>query len=109
MNKQMFLEALRQQLMGLSQNDMEKSLEYYSEMIDDQIEDGICEEDAVSAMGAPDTIAAQIFMDMPLPKVVKAKARFSHPLRVWEIILLIVGSPVWFPLALSAILLFFVC
>ena len=24
MNKQMFLEALRQQLMGLSQNDMEK-------------------------------------------------------------------------------------
>ena len=101
--------VVRQQLMGLSQNDMEKSLEYYSEMIDDQIEDGICEEDAVSAMGAPDTIAAQIFMDMPLPKVVKAKARFSHPLRVWEIILLIVGSPVWFPLALSAILLFFVC
>lgn len=109
MNKQTFLSALQEQLKGLSQNDMEKSLEYYSEMIDDQIEDGISEEEAVSAMGAPEEIARQILMDLPLPKVVRVKAKPSRPLRVWEIVLLVLGSPVWVPLVLTAIILFAVC
>lgn len=109
MNKQGFLAALQKQLRGLSQSDIEKSLEYYSEMIDDRMEDGVSEEEAVAAMEAPEGIARQILMDMPLPKVVKAKAKPAHPLRIWEIILLIVGSPVWVPLTLTAILLFFVC
>lgn len=109
MNKQAFLAALQEQLKGLSQNDMEKSLEYYSEMIDDQIEDGIPEEEAVSAMGAPEEIARQILMDLPLPKVVRVKTKPSRPLRVWEIVLLVLGSPVWVPLMLTAVILFAVC
>lgn len=88
---------------------MEKSLEYYSEMIDDQIEDGIPEEEAVSAMGAPEEIARQILMDLPLPKVVRVKTKPSRPLRVWEIVLLVLGSPVWVPLMLTAVILFAVC
>ncbi|HIS51048.1 MAG TPA: DUF1700 domain-containing protein [Candidatus Gallacutalibacter pullistercoris] len=109
MNKQAFLAALQEQLKGLSQNDMEKSLEYYSEIIDDQIEDGIPEEEAVSAMGAPEEIARQILMDLPLPKVVRVKTKPSRPLRVWEIVLLVLGSPVWVPLMLTAVILFAVC
>ncbi len=109
MNKQAFLAALQEQLKGLSQNDMEKSLEYYSEMIDDRVEDGISEEEAVFAMGAPEEIARQILMDLPLPKVVRVKAKPARPLRVWEIVLLVLGSPVWVPLALTAVILFAVC
>lgn len=106
MNKADFLAALRQQLRGLSESDIEKSLEYYSESIDDRIEDGMTEEEAVTDMESPAEIARQILMDMPLPKVVKAKARPSRPLRVGEIVLLAVGSPVWVPLALAAVLVF---
>lgn len=106
MNKQGFLAVLRQHLQGLPESDIEKSLEYYSESIDDRIEEGMTEEEAVADMEPPAEIARQIFMDMPLPKVVKAKARPSRPLRVWEIVLLVVGSPVWVPLAVAVILVF---
>lgn len=106
MNKADFLAALRQQLRGLSESDIEKSLEYYSESIEDRIEDGMTEEEAVADMEPPAEIARQILMDMPLPKVVKAKARPSRPLRVGEIVLLAVGSPVWVPLALAAVVVF---
>lgn len=107
MDKQTFLTSLREQLHGLPQSDIDKSLEYYSEMIDDRIEDGVSEEEAVAAMETSEEIAQQILLDMPLTKVVKAKARPTRPLAVWEIILLIVGSPVWVPLLLAFVLTFF--
>ena len=37
MDKRTFLNSLREQLYGLSQSDIDKSLEYYSEMIDDRM------------------------------------------------------------------------
>ncbi len=102
MNKQEFLEGVRDKIRGLSPNDVEKSLDFYGEMIDDRIEDGFTEEEAVAAMGSADDIAAQILMDTSLPKLVKAKVRPTRALRTWEIILLILGSPVWVPLLLAA-------
>ena len=39
MNKQEFLKALSDRLQGIPKEDREKSLEYYSEMIDDRTED----------------------------------------------------------------------
>lgn len=107
MDKRTFLNSLREQLYGLSQSDIDKSLEYYSEMIDDRMEDGVSEEEAVAAMESPQEIARQILLDMPLPKVVKAKARPTRPLAIWEIVLLIVGSPVWVPLIFAFVITFF--
>ena len=102
MNKEQFLAAIRIRLGTLPPNDVETSLDYYSEMIDDRMEDGLSEEAAVTAMGSVDDIAAQILMDTPLPTLVKAKMKTARSLRVWEIILLILGSPVWLPLLLAA-------
>ena len=107
MDKQTFLALLREQLRGLPQGDIEQSLEYYSEMIDDRMEDGVSEEEAVAAMETPKEIAKQILLDMPLPKVVKAKARPTRPLAIWEIVLLVVGSPVWVPLIFAFVITFF--
>jgi uncharacterized membrane protein len=42
---------------------------------------------------------------MPLTKLVKEKIKPSHRLKAWEIILLILGSPIWAPLLLTAIVL----
>jgi uncharacterized membrane protein len=82
--------------------DVERSLEYYGEMLDDRMEDGMTEEQAVAAFGPVDEIAAQILLDTPLPKLVKAKVKPRRALRVWEIVLLVLGSPIWLPLLLAA-------
>ena len=102
MNKEQFLAAIRARLETLPPSDVETSLDYYSEMIDDRTEDGLSEEEAVAAMGSVDDIAAQILMDTPLPTLVKARMKTARSLRVWEIILLVLGSPVWLPLLLAA-------
>lgn len=103
MNKQEFLTAIRSRLYGLPQSDLQKSLDYYSEMIDDRMEDGLSEEEAVKALGSIDEIVQQILMETPLPALVKEKTRPSRRIKGWEIALLILGSPIWLPLLFAAL------
>ena len=100
MSKEEFLAAIRQRIAGLPQSDIDKSLDFYSEMIDDYLEDGLTMEQAIKAMGTVDEIASQILMATPLPKLMKAKAHPSRALRAWEIVLLVLGSPIWASLLL---------
>ena len=60
MSKTEFIEQLRSALNGLSEEDLKKSVDYYEEMIDDRIEDGIPEEEAVSGLGSIDEIKNKI-------------------------------------------------
>ena len=101
MNKQEFLLALRGALAGLSEADIRSSLDYYAEIIDDQMEEGITETDAVASLGSVVSVAEQILLDMPLPKLVKARVKPKRRLRAWEIVLIAVGSPLWFPILLA--------
>lgn len=105
MNKQAFLAALDKNLSGLPKEDREKSLSFYEEMINDRMEDGASEEEAVAAIGTVEEITAQVLADIPLTKLVKAKVRPSRALKVWEIVLLILGAPVWLPLLLIAVVM----
>lgn len=107
MTKQAFLAAVEARLQGVSPSDIQKSLDFYREMIDDRIEEGMSEAEAVAAMGSPEEAARQILSEMPLPKVIKAKADPGRSLHGWEIALLIIGSPVWVPLLLAAFVIFF--
>ena len=59
MNKQAFLNELRNLTGGLNEGERSKLLEYYEEMIDDRVEEGIAEEEAVAAMGSPADIARE--------------------------------------------------
>ena len=90
MTKQQFLTALRAKLAHMPQEELEERLYFYGEMIDDRMEEGLSEEEAVAATGSAD--------DFELPEKSKAKKR----LRWWEINLLVLGSPVWFSLLISA-------
>ncbi len=101
MDKEQFLTALRNALAGLPEADIQRSLDYYSEMIDDRCEDGMSEQEAVRAAGSPEEIAQEILLDMPMGKLVQAKMRPKRGMRAWEIVLLIVGSPIWLSLLLS--------
>ncbi len=101
MNKQAFLTTLKEKLSGLPQSDVNERLNFYSEMIDDRMEDGLSEEQAVSAIGVVDDIAAQIISETPLIRIVKEKITPKKRLRVWEIVLLVLGSPIWLSLLIA--------
>lgn len=102
MNKQDFLARLRQALSGLPQDDIEERLAFYNEMIDDRAEDGLTEEAAVAELGPVDKIAAQIAAEIPLPRLVRERMKTTRRFRTWELVLLILGFPVWLPLLTAA-------
>ena len=110
MTKAAFLIALRDALAGLPEEDIARQLDYYGEMLDDRIEDGATEEEAVAALGPVDAIAAQILPEPPLaPPPAPKKHR---KIRGAEWALLIMGFPLWFPLLLAGaavVLALFLC
>lgn len=102
MSKQEFLAQLQKGLSGLPQDDIEERLMFYSEMIDDRMEEGLSEGEAVSEIGTVDAIISQIIAEIPLSKILKEKIKPKRTFKAWEIILLVLGSPVWLPLMIAA-------
>ena len=93
--------TLDKRLDALPEADRRASLDYYSEILDDLVESGMAEADAVASLGSVDAIAEEILMDIPLPKLVKAKMKGKKPLSGLEITLLIVGFPIWLPILIT--------
>ncbi len=102
MNKQEFLAELRRGLSGLPRDDIEERLSFYGEMLDDRMEEGLTEEEAVSAAGPVDEIVRQTVAYIPLAKIAKERIRPKRRLRAWETVLLVLGSPVWLSLGIAA-------
>ena len=96
MTKLQFLFALKERLNGLPQAEVEERLNFYSEMIEDRMEEGLSEEEAVAAVGTVEQIAGEIpeTKEMEKPK---------RKLKTWEITLLIAGSPLWISLLIAAV------
>ena len=91
MNKQAFLERLRKALSALPPKEQEERIHFYCEMIDDRMEEGLSEEDAVTSIGTWEEILAE------LPPV--KEKRKSNTL---VILLLILGCPIWLSLGIAA-------
>lgn len=102
MTKREFLNELRKRLSDLNDADFEASVAYYEEMINDRMEDGLTEEEAVKEIGTPAEAAAHILEEMPLGKLIRARVNAKSKLPVWAIILLCVGSPIWLSLLIAA-------
>lgn len=102
MRKQEFLNELGGRLSGLSQNDIDERLAFYSEMIDDRIEEGMTEEEAVNAIGSVKEIADRIMSEIPLSRLVMDKVKPKKGLGAGTIVLLILGAPLWLPLLIAA-------
>lgn len=107
MKKQDFVAELRRKLAGLPKQDIEERINFYSEMIDDRMEDGISEDDAVSEIGSVDDIASQIIADIPFTKIAKERIKPKRKLKAWEIVLLAVGSPIWLSLGIAVVAIIF--
>ena len=107
MDKEMFLRELERRISQLPQSEREKSLAFYAEMIDDMTEDGCTEEEAVERLGSVQKIAEDILLEAPITTLVKARAKRSHRLHWWEIVLIVIGSVVWLPLLIAALAVVF--
>ncbi len=101
MSKQEFLVQLRKGLSGLPKEDVEERLAFYCEMIDDRMEEGITEEEAVAAVGSAQEIVAQVVAEIPFAKIAKERIKSKRRLRVGEIVLLALGSPIWLSLGIA--------
>ena len=104
MKKREFLDRLKASLWAMPEADKERSADYYAEMIDDRMEDGLSEEEAVAAIGDLDEIVKQILNETPRPPatVKKEQKQQKQGLETWMIVLLVLGSPLWIPLVASA-------
>lgn len=99
MTKQLFLNELSAALHGLPREERYRTLSYYDELIDDRVEDGQSEEEAVESLGSPEQIAREILgEEEPAPSTSKGR-------KVWLIVLLVLGFPLWGSLLLTAAIL----
>ena len=101
MTKTEFLCELKKGLLGLPEEDITRSIEFYGEMIDDRIEDGKTEEEAIADIGSVKDVVSQILAEIPISKLIKEKVK-RRRLGALEIVLLALGSPVWLSLLITA-------
>jgi len=106
MTKYEFLAALEQRLSALSAEDRKRSLDFYAEMIDDRVDEGMSETDAVASLGSLDSIVSEIpgagDGTAPLPQKAPKEKK---GLRSWMWALILLGSPLWLSLLAGAIVL----
>lgn len=99
MNKQEFLNKLKSKLEGLPKKEINEQISFYSEMIDDRVEEGLSEENAISQIGSVNDIAKQIIEQT---EKASENPKKKGKLTWWEITLLALGSPMWISLIVSA-------
>lgn len=104
MNKAEFLKELKNKISDMPYSEVEKTLSFYTESIDDRMEDGMSEEEAVSRLGDIDTIAKEIRADLPITTLIGKKVKQSRDKAsnktLW-IVLAICGIPFWLPIAIG--------
>ena len=104
MDKETFLHQLQRRLAYLPISETAKPIAFYAECIDDRMEDGMTEEEAVAALGSLDEIVREIEGSLPLGTVVRERVRADQAKRGggW-ILLAVLGSPIWVPLLIAAL------
>ena len=96
MSRDAFIGELRHRMAGLPQEAVDRTVEYYSELIADSVEDGLTEEEAVARLEPMDQIVANVVKDTPLTQIVQTRVQESKKKggSGWVIALLILGAPV---------------
>ena len=102
MTKLEFTLALTEKLSLIPWEDMEERVSFYTEAIEDRIEEGLPEEEAVAAVGDPAQIAALIIAEFPGCASEGARKGQRRKPGTGEILLLILGAPIWLSLLIAA-------
>ena len=105
MTKSDFLYKLRKALDDLPSAEIDKTIAYYAEIIDDAVEDGNDESEIIAGLGSTEDIAQKIINETPL-QTVKRKVK-SRKLSPVTIALLIISSPLWVSIAAALLAVIF--
>ncbi len=97
MNKKKFLARLKKLLRGYPAAETENRLAFYAEMIDDRMEEGLSEREAVHEIGEPEEIAKEILSEIKEDGQ-KAKKSMGAGAKIF----LVLGSPVWLSVLIAA-------
>ena len=103
MDRVEFLNQLSGQLRHLPVPEVERLCNYYDEMIQDRIEDGMLEEEAVVSVGSVEEAVKSAMYETSIPTLMKVRLKESKeksPNKVLWMVLLILGAPIWLPLVL---------
>ena len=100
MNKKEFMDALYANLSEVSDKELDERISFYSEMIDDLVEEGYSEEEAVRKIGSAKEISEAIASEFPLTKQKTAKG--SSEFSAKQLLIASLGSPLWIPLLIAA-------
>lgn len=98
MTKSEFINKIKSKLSNFPESIVDDRLSFYTEMIDDYIDEGMTEVEACEKLGSIDEIVESIAGDIPLKDIAKKKLEKRRRLSALEIVLLIVGFPIWFTL-----------
>ena len=101
MTKTEFILTLSHRLSPLPQEEIAERTSFYIEIIDEYIEEGLSEAEAVERIGDPEEIISQILKDTAPVVVPEANYKPKKKRKVWQTVLLIVGSPVWVALLIA--------
>ncbi len=121
MNKEKFLTELSEFIWALPKIEIDKTLNYYSEIIDDYIENGLSEEEAIKKLGDIKEISSKILeeslyefkSESKLGKFINSIFKiFNSKWRLLVFAILVFGFPIWY-MAVAPVLIFlflaFIC
>lgn len=98
MTKKEFIDEIRSLLKNLPKCELEERLSFYIELIDDSIEDGLSEEEAINKIGGTQEVALQIASEISQPIDEKTKSKPKKRINGFTLSLIIIGSPIWIAL-----------
>ncbi len=104
MNKQEFIDALRERISTLPRIDVNEQIEFYTEMIDERVADGMSEEEAVAEVGSIELIRDQIIENIPFYAIISKKIRQNVKKANKQAVILISTAIVWFPILLALVI-----
>lgn len=89
MTKKIFFKKLKHELSRLPKSEIRERISFYDEMIDDKIEDGMTEAEAIDSICTSDPIGTK-FKKMDSDSDIKPKRSTT------ALVLIVLGFPVWF-------------
>lgn len=95
MKKRQFLDRLSAALSALPEEERNRTIRYYNELLEDAMEDGLSEEEAVAQLEAPEVIAQQVLQDSGIDPMEYTPNYEKKRHKWWILLLAVLTFPIW--------------
>ena len=100
MTEKEYLKELKRNLSALKRSDRNSLIEFYKEMIEDKIENDKTEREAIAELEPADAVAKRTLAEYGIDE---EKLNMRRKISGTTLALVIIGSPLWIPLAIAAL------